>query len=113
MCKIRGLTNMRAEEVRSQAMGHVNGTIYEKSYRNQVVKADIVSAFLEISSDDALMKLMGHISLTRDPNALAEPTSAQRREVQADLEVIAAKRLVDIHTKDIRDRYPSDHNGSV
>ena len=42
----RGLTNMRVEEVRSQAMGHVNGTIYEKSYRNQVVKTDIVSAFL-------------------------------------------------------------------
>jgi hypothetical protein len=98
---------MRAEEVRSQAMGHVNGTIYEKSYRNQVVKADIVSAFLETPSDDALMKLIGHMSLTRDPNAPAEPTSAQRREVQADLEVIAAKRLVDIHTKDIRDRYGS------
>jgi len=46
---------------------------------------------------------MGHMSLTRDPNAPAEPTSAQRREVQADLEVIAAKRLVDISTKDIRD----------
>jgi hypothetical protein len=98
---------MRAEEVRSQAMGHVNGAIYEKSYRNQVVKADIVSAFLETPSDDALMKLMGHMSLTRDPNAPAEPTSGQHREVQADLEVIAAKKLVDIHTKDIRDRYGS------
>jgi Protein of unknown function (DUF3435) len=52
-------------------------------------------------SGDALMKLIGHMSLTRDPNAPAEPTSAQRREAQADLEVIAAKKLVDVHTKNI------------
>jgi hypothetical protein len=54
----------------------VNGSIYEKSYRNQVIDANIVSAFLETPSDEAIMKLMGHMSLTRDPNALAEPTSA-------------------------------------
>jgi hypothetical protein len=65
-----------AEEVRSQEIGHVNGSIYEKSYRNQVVDANIVSAFLETPSDEAIMKLMGHISLTRDPNALTESTSA-------------------------------------
>ena len=86
----RGLTNLRAEEVRSQAMGQVNGIIYEKSYRNQVIDADIISAFLEIPSDEAIMKLMGHMSLARDP---------QRRKVRTNLEVIAAKRLVDISTK--------------
>jgi Protein of unknown function (DUF3435) len=77
--EIRGLANLVGEEVRSQAMGHVNGSIYEKSYRNQIVDADIVSAFLETPSDEAIIKLMGHMSLTRDPNAPAEPTSAQRR----------------------------------
>jgi hypothetical protein len=51
-------------------MGHVNGPIYEKSYRNQIVDADIASAFLETPSDEAIMKLMGHMLLTRDPNAL-------------------------------------------
>ena len=50
-----GSTNLVAEEVRSQAMGHVNGTIDKKSYRNQVVDADIVSAFLENPSDEAIM----------------------------------------------------------
>ena len=40
-------------------MGHVNGLIYEKSYRNQIVDADIVSAFLETPSDEAIMKLIG------------------------------------------------------
>jgi hypothetical protein len=77
----RSVTNLLAEEVRSQAMGHVNSSIYERSYRNQVVDVDIVSAFLETPSDEALIKLMGHMSLIRDPNAPAEPTSAQRREV--------------------------------
>jgi hypothetical protein len=100
-------TNPLAEEVRSQAMGHVNGSIYEKSYRNQIVDADIVSAFLETPSDEAIMKLMGHMSLTRDLNAPAEPTSAQRRQVQADIEVVAAKELADTSTKAIRGRYGS------
>jgi hypothetical protein len=50
----------------------VNGSIYEKSYRNQIVDAGIVSAFLETPLDEVIMKLMGHMSLTRDPNAPAE-----------------------------------------
>src|SRR5271163_1939344 len=88
-------------------MGHVNGSIYEKSYRNQVVDADIVSAFLETPSDEALMKLMGHMSLTRDPNAPAEPSPAQRRQIQGDVEVVAAKMLLDTSIKAIRGRYGS------
>jgi hypothetical protein len=63
--------------------------------------------FLETPSDEAIMKLMGHMSLTRDPNAPAEPTSAHRRQVKDDPEVIAAKRLLDNSTVAIRDRYGS------
>jgi hypothetical protein len=88
-------------------MGHVNGSIYEKSYRNQVVDADIVSAFLETPSDEAIMKLMGHMSFTRDPTAPAAPTSVQRRQIEADVEVIAAKRRVEVSTQAIRDRHGS------
>jgi hypothetical protein len=62
-------------------MGHVNDTIYEKSYRNQVVDYDIISAFLETPSDKVVMKLIGYLSLIRDLNAPAEPTSVQRRKV--------------------------------
>jgi hypothetical protein len=50
---------------------------------------------------------MGHISFTRDPNAPAESTSAQCRQVQANVEVVAAKGLADISTKAIRGRYVS------
>ena len=84
-----------------------DGTIHEKHYRNQIVDADIIPAFLETPLDEAIMKLMGHMSLTRDPNAPAEPTSAQRRQVQANVEVIAAKRQADISTKAIRKCYSS------
>jgi hypothetical protein len=76
-----GLTKPLAEGERSQAMGHVNGSIHERSYQNQIIDADIVSAFLETPSDEATMKLMGHMSLTRDLNIPVEPTSTQRREV--------------------------------
>jgi len=53
------------------------------------------------------MKLTGHMSLRRDPIAPAEPTSAQRRQVQNDPEVVAAKRLLDDNTKTLRDCYGS------
>jgi hypothetical protein len=53
------------------------------------------------------MKVDGSYVLTRDPNAPAEPTSAQCRQVQADVEVVAAKWLADISTKTIRCRYVS------
>ena len=53
-------------------MGDVNGTIYEKSYRNQVVKTDIVSAFLHLHNV-----------------ARSKLTSKS----------FAAKKLLDIHTK--------------
>ena len=40
-------------------------------------------------------------------NAPAEPKSAQRRQVQADVEVIAAKNQADASTRTIRDHYGS------
>src|SRR5436190_23923599 len=88
-------------------MGHVNGAIYEKSYRNQIVDADIVSAFLETPSDEAIMKLMGHISLTRDPNAplSLHPHSAVRYEMTQ--KSLRQKRLLDVSTKALHDRYGS------
>lgn len=72
----RGPSNLMIEAVRSQAMGHVNGTIYERSYHNQVVDANTVSAFTDTPSDEMMMKLTGHVSLTADPITPAGPTSA-------------------------------------
>lgn len=88
-------------------MGHVNGSIHERSYRNQVVDTDIVSAFLETPSDKSTMKLIGHTSLTRDPNAPTKPTPAHRHQVQEDTEIIEARRLLDSQTQTIINRYRS------
>ena len=45
--------------------------------------------------------------LPRDPNAPAEPTSAQRRSVQAGVKVIATETQALASTKAIRYLYPS------
>ena len=60
----RYLSNLVREEVCDQAMGHVNRSTYKRSHRNQIVDANIISAFLETSSDGAIMKLIGHMFLT-------------------------------------------------
>lgn len=88
-------------------MGHVNGSIYERSYRNQVVDADVISFLLGTPSDETTMKLIGHMLLGRDLNTPTEPTFAQRRQIRDDPEVDAAKRFLDASTKALRDRYGS------
>jgi len=71
-------------------MGHTSSDIYEHYYRNDVVDADIVAAVLEKPSDQAAMRLMGHVSLTRDPNAPCKLTKSERQEASNDAEVQAA-----------------------
>lgn len=85
-------------------MRHVNGFIFERSYRNQVVNADIVAAFLEAPSDQATMKLLGHMSLIRDPTAPFQPTQEQRAEVKGDLNVLEAKDRLETARKAIQKR---------
>jgi hypothetical protein len=48
----------------SEVMGHIGGLALEKSYQNQILDVDIMSAYLEKSSDDPAMKLMGRMALT-------------------------------------------------
>jgi len=86
-------------------MGHVNGSIFERSYRNQVVDADIVAAFLDAPSDKATMKLLGHVSLTRDPTAPSRPTQGQRLEAKGDLDVLEAKSKLETLTLVIQKRH--------
>ena len=72
-------------------MGHRNSEIHDRYYQNQVLDTDIVSAFLDTPSDEALMKLMGHMSLTRDPSAPSKPSLAQYDQARNDAEVVASK----------------------
>jgi hypothetical protein len=69
----RGLTNPVAEEVRSQAMGHVNGPIYEKSYRNQVVDGSVAAAKRKAQDDPTVqVKLDENTRLRKDNDRLSK-----------------------------------------
>ena len=81
----------RREEIHNQAMEHVNKIFYGKCYWNRIDNG-IVSALLRIPSDEAIIKLVNHLSFTRDPNAPAELTAAQGLEIQADSEVVIIAR---------------------
>lgn len=50
-------------------MGHSRSDIYDKFYTNQTVASDTESAFLGTASQDWVLNLAGHLSLTRDPRA--------------------------------------------
>ena len=59
---------MANADVRSFVMGHARAGIYDRHYRNTNIQLDTQAAFLEVPSSDALIKLSGHMSLTRDPS---------------------------------------------
>ena len=99
------VTESAPDGVRNQAMGHSNSQIHDRYYQNQILAADIVSAFLDTPSDEALMKLMGHMSLTRDPQAPSKPTPAQCDQVRNDPEVKESRKSVEELTKALRERY--------
>ncbi|EXJ77320.1 hypothetical protein A1O3_09546 [Capronia epimyces CBS 606.96] len=83
-------------------MGHAHDGIYQRHYQNDVVDVDIVAAVLEKPSDERSMRLLGHVSLTRDPNAPTSLTLAQRRQLSSKPEIRAAKEGWLQSTKAIR-----------
>jgi Protein of unknown function (DUF3435) len=58
-----------------QAMGHTDPNIYRRHYLNQIVTTDTLACFLGTPSREGIMRLVSHMSLTRDisaPTALSE-----------------------------------------
>ncbi|KAK5409142.1 hypothetical protein LTR90_009265 [Exophiala xenobiotica] len=78
--------------VRNQIMGHEHDGIWQRHYQNDVANVDVVAAVLDKPSDESSMRLLGHVSLTRDPNAPTRLTSSQRRQVMLEPEVRAVKK---------------------
>ncbi|KAI9717340.1 MAG: hypothetical protein M1828_007228 [Chrysothrix sp. TS-e1954] len=62
----------------SQVMGHRNARTFE-FYRNQRVKCDVQAAFLGQPSETTLMKALGQMSLTVNPDAPTELTLEQKK----------------------------------
>lgn len=61
---------------------------------NQVVGADVMSAYLGTPSKDALNLLAGHMSLTRDPRDLAKVRERELSQIHdPEMEALGAKRV--------------------
>ncbi|KAI9709018.1 MAG: hypothetical protein M1828_002552 [Chrysothrix sp. TS-e1954] len=65
----------------SQVMGHRNARTFE-FYRNQRVKCDVQAAFLGEPSETRLMKALGQMSLTVNPDAPTELTEEEKKTLQ-------------------------------
>jgi Protein of unknown function (DUF3435) len=83
-------------------MVHAHSGIHDKYYQSDIVDADIVAALLEKPSNQAAMRLLGHVSLTRDPNAPNSLTDFDRRQVAACPEVQEARARWDQSTSALR-----------
>ena len=59
-------------------MGHSRAEIYDRYYVSQYVKKDIQAAYLGTPSKNALIGLVSHMSITRDPRA---PTHLNKQQV--------------------------------
>ncbi|KAH7009443.1 uncharacterized protein B0I36DRAFT_257829 [Microdochium trichocladiopsis] len=70
----RGVSNavngQTSDAVRDQIMRHdPKWATFNSAYINQRVKFDVQSAFLNEPTEDSLIELLGHMSLTKDPAA--------------------------------------------
>ena len=83
-------------------MGHANSAIYDKYYQNDIVDADIVAALLEKPSDQAAMRLLGHVSLARDPNAPNSLSDVDRYQIAISPEVQEARARYTQSTSTLR-----------
>ena len=80
---------------RMQAMGHHRPEIYDKHYLNEIIEADTLNILLGTPSNQPLMSLASHMSLTRDRNAPSKLTTAQINEAMAHPDLVDLKRRRD------------------
>lgn len=80
-------------------MGHSYSGVFQ-FYINPRVKCDVQAAYLDEPSDKALMKVLGSMSLTRDPLAPTKPTPEDARAIQQHPRVVKLRqRRDDLTTK--------------
>lgn len=84
-----------------QAMGHADPNIFRRHYLNQIVSTDTLACFLRTPSREGLMRLAGHMSLTRDVNAPTSLTEKQKQDIVADPALQAARATRDEARRDL------------
>jgi len=86
---------------RDQIMGHAYSGIFQ-FYINPRIKCDVQAAFLEEPSDKALMKVMGGMSLTSDPNAPKGLSKEESRAIANHPKIVELRQRRDALTAKIR-----------
>ncbi|KAF1814524.1 hypothetical protein P152DRAFT_447870 [Eremomyces bilateralis CBS 781.70] len=98
-------------DMRSFMMGHARASLFERYYRNSVVQLDSVSTFLEVPSSDALIKLAGHMSLTRDLSA-ADSINVEDSAVDSDPSIQEIEKTCLRFRKDLIETFGKIKNGT-
>lgn len=88
-------------------MGHSYSGIFQ-FYINPNVKLDVQAAFLDQPSDEALMKLLGSMSLTCDPNAPTGLSPENAHAIQLDPKVMKLRERRDRITTALRRKREGD-----
>ncbi|KAF2174706.1 hypothetical protein K469DRAFT_685751 [Zopfia rhizophila CBS 207.26] len=86
---------------RDQIMGHSYSGIFQ-FYINPSVKCDVQAAYLDQPSDKALMKVLGNMSLTRDPLAPTKPSLEDARAIRQHPKVVKLRQRRDALTAKIK-----------
>ena len=68
-------------------MGHRKAEIYDRHYTSQIISCDTESAFLGTASKDWVIRFASHMSMTRDPHALALVPYPAAEQVAADPDI--------------------------
>lgn len=99
---------------RDQVMGHSYSEIFQ-FYINPNVKCDVQAAFLDEPSDSALMKLLGNMSLTRDPLAPTRLGPDDARAIETHPSIARLRLRRDEMTKRLRElrHEPKDRVGEI
>jgi hypothetical protein len=71
-----------------QVLGHSRVEIYERYYQSQKERKSIQAAYLETPEDEAFLRALGTMSLTRDHNAPRELSKEQIEAVERDPELV-------------------------
>ena len=71
------MTGAATTAVRDQVMGHANSRTFD-FYINPNIRCDVQAAFLGCPGKDSLIKAIGHMGLTMDPEAPNRPTDEQK-----------------------------------
>jgi hypothetical protein len=95
------MTETATEAERMQAMGHADPNIYRRHYLNQIVSTDTLACLLSSPSGEGIMRLAGHMSLTRDANAPTALSPSQRDELREHPQLRAAIEARDEERKSL------------